>query len=95
MEPVYTCVFQVPRYDEMRPNNKEKKMGEQKNTPYKERNVVNRIATMRGEVFSHLKQNPRERRDALLAKHGITYSYRFIPHSGSSHAQADTLTLNG
>ncbi|MFM0649770.1 hypothetical protein PQR14_36105 [Paraburkholderia bryophila] len=69
-------------------------MGKQNNTPYTEHNVVDRIATMRGQAFSHLKQNPRERRDALLAKHGFTYSYRFIPHSGSSHAQADTLTLN-
>jgi len=69
-------------------------MGEQKNGSYKERNVVDRIATMRVETFSHLKQSPRERRDALLAKHGITYSYRFVPHSESCNASADTLTLN-
>ncbi|WCM23164.1 hypothetical protein NDK50_35015 [Paraburkholderia bryophila] len=69
-------------------------MGEQKNRPYGERNIVDRIATMRGEAFGHLKQSPRERRDALLAKHGITYSYRFVPHSESSNASADTLTLN-
>jgi hypothetical protein len=69
-------------------------MGEQKHIPYKERNVVDRIATMRGQAFSHLKQNTRKRRDALLAKHRITYSYRFVPHSQSSNASGDTLTLN-
>jgi hypothetical protein len=69
-------------------------MGEQKNRPYRERNVADRIASMRGEAFSHLTQSPRERRDALLAKHGITYSYRFVPHSQSSNSAAETLTLN-